>query len=55
LHEQSVTLRGSPIEVFTFQPPGCTAQSLLLAFHGGERSAQAARASTRHFAERHCL
>jgi pimeloyl-ACP methyl ester carboxylesterase len=55
LHEQSVTLRGSPIEVFTFRPPGCTAQSLLLTFHGGERSAQAARANTRHFAERHCL
>lgn len=55
LHMQTVMLRGSRIEVFTFRPTGCTAQSLLLAFHGGERSAQAARANTRHFAERNCL
>jgi pimeloyl-ACP methyl ester carboxylesterase len=54
-HVQTVMLRGNPLEVFTFRPPGCTTQSLLLAFHGSEHSAQAARANTRHFAERDCL
>src|SRR6185436_17406463 len=55
LDKQIVTLRDNAIEVLTYRPAGCTVRSLLLAFHGSERNAEAARSNTRHFADSNCL
>jgi pimeloyl-ACP methyl ester carboxylesterase len=55
LHKQSVDLRGSPITVFAYRPARCRDSSLLLAFHGSERSAEGARKAARHLADAHCM
>jgi poly(3-hydroxybutyrate) depolymerase len=54
-HEQTVNVRNTQLLVCTYRPAPCREVSLLLAFHGSERSAIGAREHTRHFADRHCL
>src|SRR5262249_54578148 len=55
LHSQTVELRGNGITVLTYRPAPCNGLSLLLAFHGSERSAETARTNTRRFADAHCM
>jgi pimeloyl-ACP methyl ester carboxylesterase len=55
MHEHTVELRGTPVQVYTYRPRSCAGPSLLLAFHGSERNPALARESSRGLADRHCL
>jgi poly(3-hydroxybutyrate) depolymerase len=53
--EQTINVGNTQLLVSTYRAAKCRDPSLLLAFHGSERSSKLARDATRHFADRHCL
>jgi poly(3-hydroxybutyrate) depolymerase len=53
--EQTINVSNTQLLVSTYRAAKCRDPSLLLAFHGSERSSRLARDTTRHFADRHCL
>lgn len=55
LHKQTVIIRETTIEIYTYRPTNCRIEGLLLAFHGSERNPRAARRAARPLAERGCL
>ena len=52
---QTADAGGTPIDVFTYRPAGCSDPSLLLVFHGAQRDAADYRDYARPLADRHCL
>jgi len=55
LHAQTVVVRDTPIEVYTYRPEKCRIEGLLLVFHGSERNPRAARRAARPLADRGCF
>ena len=53
--QQTVTLDGTPLEVFTYRPGGCTTAGILLVFHGLERNVAGYRDDAIPLAQRYCL
>lgn len=52
---QTADANGTPIEVFSYRPAGCSDPSLLLVFHGAQRDAADYRDYARPLADRQCL
>jgi pimeloyl-ACP methyl ester carboxylesterase len=52
---QTADANGTPIDVFTYRPAGCSDPSLLLVFHGAQRDAADYRDYARPLADRQCL
>jgi pimeloyl-ACP methyl ester carboxylesterase len=52
---QTADANGTPIDVFTYRPAGCSDPSLLLVFHGAQRDAADYRDYARPLADRDCL
>jgi dienelactone hydrolase len=53
--QQTISLAGAPMTVFTYRPPNCSDPSLLLVFHGVARNARTYRDYARPLADRNCL
>jgi hypothetical protein len=53
--QQTVELEGISLQVFTYQPTGCTVSGALLVFHGLERNAEAYRDYTIQLGQRICM
>ena len=53
--QQTVTLDGTPVEVFTYRPAGCSVTGILLVFHGLERNVASYRDDATPLAQRYCL
>jgi hypothetical protein len=53
--EQTADLEGVSLEVFTYQPAGCTISGALLVFHGLERNAEAYRDYAIPLGQRICM
>ncbi len=53
--QRTVTLDGTPIEVFTYRPAGCTVTSILLVLHGLERDVAGYRDDALPLAQRYCM
>jgi pimeloyl-ACP methyl ester carboxylesterase len=53
--KQTADANGTPIEVFSYRPAGCSDPSLLLVFHGAQRDAADYRDYARPLADRQCL
>src|SRR5262245_38258365 len=53
--EQTVSLDGTPVSVFTYRPSACPDPSLLVVFHGQGRNAAAYRDNARELADRNCM
>ena len=53
--ETTAVLRGIPITVYTYRPPGCARPALLFVFHGNGRGAESYRDSAEPLADRVCL
>ena len=52
---QTVSLDGTPIEVFTYRPAGCAVTGILLVFHGTGRNASGYRDDAVPLAQRTCM
>ena len=53
--QQAADLEGVSLEVFTYQPAGCTVSGALLVFHGLERNAEAYRDYAIPLGQRNCM
>lgn len=53
--EQLADIAGTPIQLFTYRPSGCTPKAFLLVFHGVARNASTYRNAARPLADRLCM
>jgi pimeloyl-ACP methyl ester carboxylesterase len=53
--EQTATIGGVPLQVFTYRPQGCAVSGVLLVFHGLGRNASGYRDDARPLADRLCM
>jgi poly(3-hydroxybutyrate) depolymerase len=52
--DQSVNVAGTQLDLYTYRPPGCKPQVVLLVFHGQSRNAWSYRDATRFLTDRFC-